>query len=388
MENCIINLDILKQWFKNINEEYKDILGRILRKELIENIKILEEIVKTQILVPPLPNIFDSFKNLDEIFLVIVFEHPINANTTLNIYNCLQKCKLIHAIPSHNNLQKLTASGVLLLNSNLTTSTSGDSHDFWKKYTDGIIKELDKSPRIFILLGDNAIKKQKYITNGTVFTWGSPSPLNAVNTIEHKLNFVNCDCFIKANSIHSINWNVLLDTQFDKQLILPANLTNDTIYIFTDGAAKNNRTPEICNASWAYYIYPLQLYDSGIVAKTKISCPSNQRGELFGIYHGCTKLLTVNTNYKKIILISDSEYSLNIINSWWDKWVSKNELRDKKNLDIIEPMMSGIKQLQKQYTFTTKHVNSHIKEPMRNTYQWFLWYGNELVDKLASLKIG
>jgi uracil-DNA glycosylase len=474
---------VLKKVFGGINKKYKDILGRKLRPELKIILENLENEMKEYEIVPPVENMFECFKKIENIKIIIIgqdpFIRPGQANgfafsvpktvsippSTHNIYKCLIHHGFIKEKPTHGNLENWASQGVLLLNSALTTRLGKSAaHDFWSKYTNALIKELDEDAPIYILLGEHAKRKAKLITNpkSVVLTWGHPSSLHSVNQIEHPENFKYCDCFTKANEaliqrgLNPINWDpdyvfepalavlpvsdavvfekmeqVKIDekqniideknaTLLEKliQYDTPANTLpymkadnisstikdgNITIHIFTDGAAKNNAKPAICTAGWGYYIVgenPVVCkWANGDVKREPNLNPSNQRGELMGIMNGLKEVINVieiletqlkkdkhgnNSNHIQVILISDSEYSLKIITEWWKKWVAKNELHTKKNLDIIRPMMEYADLIKRKAIFKTKHVNSHKNEPVRGTYEWFLWYGNEIADRLAS----
>ena len=90
----------------------------------------------------------------------------------------------------------------------------------------------------------------------------------------------------------------------------------------------------------------------------------------------------------RIILYTDSEYSINCITKWavgwerngWQKKTGKKTDREIKNLDLI-------KKLYKAYTtqrIKFVHVNSHTREPRnKSSVEWRIWYGNEMADKLA-----
>lgn len=134
-----------------------------------------------------------------------------------NIYKCLQQCGLINKIPTHGDLTKWANQGVLLLNISLTTEI-GKSHahaGLWDCYTDRLIQEIVKSnPSVmFILLGGSAQSKE-HLTNGIVFKWGHPSPMNSANRTDNPKNFKYCDVFLKVNQRlaeshqQPIDWNL------------------------------------------------------------------------------------------------------------------------------------------------------------------------------------
>ena len=90
----------------------------------------------------------------------------------------------------------------------------------------------------------------------------------------------------------------------------------------------------------------------------------------------------------RIIIFTDSEYSINCITKWasgwekngWRKKGSKKSDQEIKNLELIKKMY-------KTYTLQRikfVHVNSHTKEPSnKNSVEWRIWHGNEMADKLA-----
>ena len=102
-----------------------------------------------------------------------------------NIYKELNDdigCK----IPNHGTLTKWAEEGVLLLNTSLSVRAgAADSHKKigWNIFTDNIIKLLNEreNPIVFILWGNNAIKKEELITNSKheIVKSFQPSPLSA-----------------------------------------------------------------------------------------------------------------------------------------------------------------------------------------------------------------
>lgn len=101
--------------------------------------------------------------------------------------------------------------GVLLLNTSLTVQAYySNSHQNigWETFTDAVIKylnALEDKHIVFMLWGNNAISKKKYLTNPNhlVLTSAHPSPLSA-----HKGFFGN-NHFVKANEFLR---------QFDKEI--------------------------------------------------------------------------------------------------------------------------------------------------------------------------
>lgn len=361
-----------------------------------------------------------------------------------NIYACLHHHGLIKEIPTHGDLTNWAKQGVLLLNCALTTELrKSNAHaSEWEKYTDALLRELSSMPQplIFILLGGFAQAKAGLIDRRRhiVLEWGHPSPLNSANKSDNPKNFKYCDVFTRANDslicrgLPPINWDpnfeliepVLTLAQFTSVLPKaaraepetisfkdpvyslressaddPAPLTSDTLWIFTDGGSKGNGK-EHCNASWAFYITDgcvcVEAY--GLVEEKEIPGvrykASNNRGELTAIQ----RALEFTANYldkfsfEQIILVSDSEYSINCLNVWAPQWLAnpaKHNLQEKKNLDIIVPACESLEEVRSRHILTFRHIRSHRNEPGDSESEdWFLWKCNDIVDRLCNVALG
>ena len=104
-------------------------------------------------------------------------------------------------IPNNGCLVPWARQGVLLLNTSLTVvADAANSHrnKGWEVFTDSIIQLLNKkdTPIVFLLWGNNARDKAKYITNQKhlILTSAHPSPLSA------NRGFFGCKHFSKANN--------------------------------------------------------------------------------------------------------------------------------------------------------------------------------------------
>ncbi len=92
-------------------------------------------------------------------------------------------------LPVSGNLEPWAARGVLLLNAILSVEAehaASHRHLNWEVFTDSVIAALaaDARPKVFILWGNYAIGKQKYILNHPqhlILKSAHPSPLSAHN---------------------------------------------------------------------------------------------------------------------------------------------------------------------------------------------------------------
>jgi len=163
----------------------------------------------------------------------------------------------------------------------------------------------------------------------------------------------------------------------------PVWISQGTLHVFTDGGATKNGKPD-CKASWAYYITDgrATLAKADIVALGQGGeVPSNNRAELSAILFG----LAATKSFAKINhiqVISDSKYSIKC-QDWVKSWLGDlPKLQKKKNIDLICAVQELIVGLQVRVSF--HHVHSHTDPPHPSTREWFMWKGNDIVDKMCT----
>ena len=118
-------------------------------------------------------------------------------------------------ISGKGDLTKWAKEGVLLLNAVLTVEKDkAASHrgKGWELLTDYIIKLLNQKeePIVFILWGNFAKEKAKYITNPKhlIIKSAHPSPLSAYNGFFGSKPFSKTNDFLKKNNFKEIDWNI------------------------------------------------------------------------------------------------------------------------------------------------------------------------------------
>jgi uracil-DNA glycosylase len=317
--------------------------------------------------------------------------------TTKAMFASLIHAKLIAEMPKNGDLTNWARQGVLLLNSSLTAviGETAAHASIWAKYIAQLIADLKKRPIIFICFGTHA---RNLIGEHPHLYWAYPT--------SNLQTFINNDTFMKANlMLHErcekeINW----DTRavIEKTIItLGEDITPKQLYVFTDGAAtKNGR--ENCRASYAYYIceYSANTVDNSktIINKADLVPPStipgekysssNNRGELMAIMMALKYIADEKFRTDSIIVVSDSEYSINCITKWAPNWYKdpiKHSLSEKKNLDLIKPALDYLREVRQHNSVSFRHIKSHTKAPAdKVSFEWFLWNGNDTADKLCA----
>lgn len=118
-------------------------------------------------------------------------------------------------IPNNGYLKKWADEGVLLLNTSLTVRAGqANSHRNagWEIFTDKVIQLLNEreDPVVFILWGNNAISKEKLITNKRHYIIKSvhPSPLSASRGFFGSKPFSKTNNFLKSIGKEPIDWQI------------------------------------------------------------------------------------------------------------------------------------------------------------------------------------
>ena len=131
-----------------------------------------------------------------------------------NIYKELRD-DLGCSIPNNGYLKKWADQGVLLLNTSLTVrAKEANSHrnKGWEIFTDVIISLLNKrdKPVVFILWGNNAISKEKLITNKKHYILKSPhpSPLSVYRGFWGSKPFSKTNNFLESVGEEPIDWQI------------------------------------------------------------------------------------------------------------------------------------------------------------------------------------
>ena len=218
-----------------IGNTWDNLLKEEINKDYFKTlIDFISEEYKKTTIYPKKTEVFNAFKYTDynNVKVVILGQDPyhgpnqaeglsfsvsdevIKPPSLKNIFKELESDLKI-PFPEHNSLKPWAKEGVLLLNAVLTVEEhkpASHANKGWEIFTDEIIKIINKKdePVVFILWGNYAREKKKYITNKVHYIIESPhpSPFSARNGFFGSKPFSKTNEFLKSKGIKEINWNV------------------------------------------------------------------------------------------------------------------------------------------------------------------------------------
>lgn len=222
-----MTINISTDWFNILKDEFEKDYYLKLRQFLINE-------YKTKTIYPPMDQIFNalnytSYENTKVLILGqdpyhgegqahgLSFSVKYDVKTPPSLRNMYKELNsdLGCYIPNHGYLANWAEQGVLMLNTALTVrAASPNSHrgKGWEILTDEIIKKLNEreKPVVFILWGNNAISKEKFITNPQHLIIKSvhPSPLSASRGFFGSKPFSRTNEFLEKTGQEKINWQI------------------------------------------------------------------------------------------------------------------------------------------------------------------------------------
>ena len=215
-----------------IGNDWDTVLAHEYNKEYF--LKIKEKVrdeYKHKTIFPPANRVFYALRETPykDTRVVIVGQDPYHGDGEANGL-CFSVNEGIKMPPSLKNIYKelfddlgiertstdlsdWAKSGVLLLNSVLTVEKDKPaSHKMigWEEFTDSIIQKLNEKsePVVFILWGNFAKSKMKYITNPKhlVLSSSHPSPFSVNYGFFGSRPFSKTNEFLKKNGLKEIEW--------------------------------------------------------------------------------------------------------------------------------------------------------------------------------------
>jgi ribonuclease HI len=168
--------------------------------------------------------------------------------------------------------------------------------------------------------------------------------------------------------------------------------TDNTITVFTDGACSNNGRSNASAGIGLYFENTKETYSDNVRDILQDAFPelkdiklTNNIAELLAIYKALHMILdNVSHNNYKVIIKTDSMYSINIFTKWYKTWQKKNWVtatgKPVLNKEII---VATLKLIQMMPKIDFVHISAHTQAPSKNGEKYADWYGNSIADKMA-----
>jgi len=217
-----------------------------------------------------------------------------------------------------------------------------------------------------ILLGTEAQKLSPLFE--VAYNWYHPSRKSTINNDTNDPRHWNhTDVFWRANKhIMStgrcpINWATVGK--------------HTTLWIFTDGGYGSTKR----EGASGFAIFNALQTNLGYSSHKGKELSTNNIAELTAIVDAL-KMVQEYTQ-GKIMIVSDSEYSIKSITLWYYNWVKKPDLlKDRLNIGLITEAVRLTELTGAKY----KHIHGHQPAPADDSSKaYFLWMGNNFVDKLV-----
>ena len=147
------------------------------------------------------------------------------------------------------------------------------------------------------------------------------------------------------------------------------------ITVFTDGACSGNGSS---NALGGIGIYHPDKELTDVSEPFFLRPITNQRAELYAIYYALDRIQYFIPQVKEILVVSDSNYSIQTLTKWRFNNNGKIQTGKAMNMDIINPLIDMLDKTLEDVKVKFKHVNSHTGK--KDVYS----LGNDMADKLAT----
>lgn len=157
--------------------------------------------------------------------------------------------------------------------------------------------------------------------------------------------------------------------------------------VYTDGSVFNNQ-----KAKGKPTVGGIGVY-FGDDDKKNVSEPftdkpvTNNKCELTAVIVAIQKFMLLKEETKrplKLIIHTDSQYTIKCMNEWILKWKKNNWKTASGKTVMNQDLIMKLDDLLKVNNIEFKYVPAHTKEPSdKNSEEYRHWYGNECADKMA-----
>jgi ribonuclease HI len=198
--------------------------------------------------------------------------------------------------------------------------------------------------------------------------------------------------YIKNNDGYS--WNKQELQQNILLFLKTTNICKNIKTVYTDGACSGNGRK---NSKGGIGIYmenicelSIDFSDIRTLFKDKhgidLGEATNNKCELLGIYLVLKNLHEYKNDNEKLIIKTDSMYSIKCCTVWYDKWKKDNwftstgkPVSNKELVILIAEMLKNNKGI-----VSLEYTKGHSQKPSEFSKEYNDWYGNFMADKLAT----
>ena len=145
---------------------------------------------------------------------------------------------------------------------------------------------------------------------------------------------------------------------------------NKDFIIYTDGACRNNGKKNMPGGIGIHFSHKNIMKMDDISEKLEIESSTNNIAELMAI----KRAMELTKEIYNVKIYTDSTYSINVITKWYDMWIDKGTIGEKKNIDIIKPICD----MYKEKKVDLIHVKAHTGNLDEHSI------GNMIADRLAT----
>ena len=188
---------------------------------------------------------------------------------------------------------------------------------------------------------------------------------------------LNLAAFNKDNDYNPTNWTSMADEY----------------YIFTDGSFHSSSKNSGVAVFFGVEALNIGEYYNGL---------TNNQCELLAILYTLQIIIKYFHHLagKTVIIVSDSEYSINCITKWLSLWKSNNwktktgeEVKNRQILANCDKCIEHLRKLNietgKNVQLKFQHIRSHVNPPAtqnQSSLEYILWRGNHFADLIANKK--
>lgn len=147
---------------------------------------------------------------------------------------------------------------------------------------------------------------------------------------------------------------------------------SNVFIVYTDGACKHNGSDKAKAGIGVYFNKNNMIKIPSVSERLTSVKQTNNVAELTAILRAL-ELCDSHNITQKILIYTDSDYSMKCIEIWYPQWKKEDKMKERKNIDILQKIDILYEKLDVEF----KHIRSHTGLTDIHSK------GNEMADKLA-----